>query len=315
MIIKRQVKKSISKKLQPGKVVILLGARRVGKTFLLKEIVKSTKENYILWNGEDFAIHELLKNRSIQNYKNIIGNASLLIIDEAQNIPDIGFILKLIVDTFDNLKIIVTGSSSFDISNLTGQPLTGRKFEIHLFPVSEFEFSQFENPQERSANLNQRLIYGNMPEVLSLKDTKDKEEYLRDVVNSYLFKDIFTLEKIKNSSKIFNLVKLIAFQIGKEVSFMELGKQLSLSKNTVEKYLDLLTKVFVLHKLSGFSKNLRKEVVKSSKYYFYDNGIRNAIIADFRQLQFRNDIGELWENYIISERIKFQKYNRRLLKN
>jgi uncharacterized protein len=309
MKIVRIAENLISEKLKPGKVIILLGPRRVGKTFLLKEYIKDVKEKYIFWNGEDFAVHDLLKRRSVQNYRNILGDTGLLIIDEAQKIPDVGKILKLMVDSFDKLKIIVTGSSAFDITNLTGEPLTGRKHEIQLFPVSESEYSQFEKPEERHDNLLLRLIYGNMPELINYADLKDKREYLGDLINSYLLKDILALERIKNSSKIFELLRLIAFQAGNEVSLQELGRQLSMSKNTVERYLDLLTKVFVIYRLNGFSRNLRKEIVKNSKWYFYDNGIRNAIIANFNSVGSRDDIGLLWENYILSERIKHQHYS------
>jgi len=309
MKIERIAESLINKKLSPGKVVIILGARRVGKTFLLQEIINKTKEKYLFWNGEDFAVHEMLKYRSKRHYKNIIGDASLLIIDEAQYIPEIGFILKLFVDSFEGLKIVVTGSSAFDISNRTGEPLTGRKHEIKIFPVSELEYSLLEKPEEKADSLKQRLIYGCMPELINFQNEKEKEEYLRSLVSSYLFKDILVFENVINSSKIFNLLKLIAFQVGGEISIEELGRQLSMSKNTVERYLDLLSKMFVVHKLTGYSKNLRKEIVKSSKYYFLDNGVRNAIIADFKPLSFRNDIGALWENYMISERIKFQSYN------
>ncbi len=257
MKIVRFAENITSQKIKPGKVVVLLGARRVGKTFLLNEYIKGIKEKYIFWNGEDFAVLELLKRRSVQNYRNLLGNTGLLIIDEAQKIPDIGKLLKLIVDSFNELKIIVTGSSAFDITNLTGEPLTGRKYEILLFPISENEFAQFEKPEERFDNLRQRLIYGNMPELAAYIDPKDKRDYLRELLSSYLLKDILALENIRNSSKIFDLLKLIAFQTGREVSLQELGKQLSISKNTVEKYLDLVSKVFVIYKLNGFSRNLR----------------------------------------------------------
>lgn len=315
MKIERTAKNLIKKRLKAGKVLVILGARRVGKTFLLKDFLKDVKENYIFWNGEDFAVHEILKRRSVKNYKNIIGNASLIVIDEAQRIPEVGLILKLIVDSFENLKVIVTGSSSFDITNLTGEPLTGRKYEIRLFPVSENEFYLTENPQERFDSLKQRLVYGNMPEIINYTDEKEKAEYLKDLVNSYLLKDILILDSIKSSSKIFNLLKLIAFQVGSEISIQELGTQLSMSKNTVERYLDLLSKVFVIYKISGFSKNLRKEIVKSSKYYFFDNGVRNAVIANFNNLSQRNDTGALWENYMISERLKFQSYKGMIVNN
>ena len=309
MIIERKALNLLKNKVKPGKVIVILGARRVGKTFLIKQYLEGVNEPYILWNGEDFAVHELLQRRSIQNYKNILGSNKLLVIDEAQKIPEIGLILKLIIDSFENIKIIVTCSSAFDIANLTGEPLTGRKQEIIMYPVSENEFDQFQKPEERQDNLMLRMVYGNMPELIHLADLREKEEYLRDLINSYLLKDILTFEKIKNSSKLFNLLKLIAFQVGSEVSVQELGRQLSMSKNTVERYLDILSKVFVIYRLTGFSRNLRKEVVKSSKWYFFDNGIRNSIIVNFSGLGARNDVGILWENYMMSERIKHHQYS------
>lgn len=309
MYVNRKAKHLIIKNSRPGKVVVLLGARRVGKTFLVNEILKEEKEKYILWNGEDYAVHELLRRKSIQNYKQLIGNAGLIVIDEAQKIPDIGSALKLLIDSFNNLRIIVTGSSAFDLTNKTGEPLTGRRKEVHLFPLAESEYSRIENATEIFDNLRERLVYGNMPELININDRNDKAEYLRDLVNSYLLKDILIYENIKNSSKLFDLLKLIAFQNGNEVSLQELGKQLSMSKNTVERYLDLLSKVFIIYKLNGFSRNLRKEIVKNSKWYFHDNGIRNAVIANFSPLENRNDIGTLWESYIMSERIKYQKYD------
>lgn len=309
MIIPRKASKLLKNKVQPGKVVILLGARRVGKTFLLNQYLEGVKEKYIFWNGEDFAVHDLLKRRSVQHYKNIIGDTKLLVIDEAQKIPFAGSILKLMVDSFENLKILVTGSSAFDISNLTGEPLTGRKLEINLFPVSESEFYQIEKPEQRVDNLMLRLVYGNMPEIVNIAGYGSKAEYLRDIINSYLLKDILAFENLRNSSKLFDLLKLIALQVGSEVSIQELGRQLSMSKNTVERYLDILSKVFVIYRLNGFSRNLRKEIVKNSKWYFYDNGIRNAIAADFNPISGRNDTGLLWENYMMSERIKYNHYN------
>ncbi|HCY76690.1 MAG TPA: ATPase [Ignavibacteriales bacterium] len=308
MFINRKAEILIKNKLSPGKVLILLGARRVGKTSLLQKLRKQTNEKIIFWNGEDFAIHELLKRRSIQNYKNILGDCTLLIIDEAQKIPEAGLILKLIVDSFKYLKIIVTGSSAFDIANLTGEPLTGRKIEINIFPIAESEYYKFEKPEQRVDNLMQRLIFGNMPELVNLNNKSEKEEYLRTLISSYLLKDVLSFENLRNSSKLFDLLKLVAFQVGSEVSIQELAKQLAMSKNTVEKYLDVLSKVFVIYKLTGFSRNLRKEIVKNSKWYFYDNGIRNAIISNLNSIENRNDVGIIWENYMMSERIKYQSY-------
>ena len=314
-MIKRYIKNQLLKKLKPGKVLVLTGARRVGKTFLLQEISKELDQDYLFLTGEDFAVQDILERRSIQNYKNFLGSRKILIIDEAQKIPDIGPILKLMIDSIKDLKIIITGSSAFDITNFTGGPLTGRQTTFSLFPISELELKNSETETERLDNLSQRLIYGNYPEVLNIQNSDEKSEYLNEIVNSYLLKDILTLDKVKNSSKIFNLLRLISFQIGKEVSYDELGKQLSISKNTVERYLDLLSKVFVLYKVEGFSRNLRKEITKKSKWYFFDNGIRNVVIANFTNIKGRNDVGQLWENYIISERIKFQSYKKMIVNN
>lgn len=310
ILIDRKIKSAILKKIQPNKVIVILGARRVGKTFLIKEITNELPEPFLLLNGEDINTHTLLLRRSVENYKQLLGTKRILIIDEAQKIPDIGHILKLMVDNIEGIKIIVTGSSAFDIHNLTGEPLTGRKFSFILYPISESELAGTYNPIENPDKLKQRLLFGNYPELLQLNDIDDKKEYLNEIVSSYLLKDILAFENIRNSDKIFNLLRLIAYQIGGEVSYQELGKQLSMSKNTVDKYLDLLSKVFILFKVEGFSRNLRKEISKSPRWYFYDNGIRNAIIANFSILENRNDIGQLWENYMISERLKYQTNNK-----
>lgn len=310
MFIPRKIEKNLKSKLIPGKVVLILGPRRVGKTFLLKKFMEEIDEKFIFWNGEDFGIHNLLKNRSIQNYRSIIGNYKLVIVDEAQKIPDVGNILKLIVDSFDQIKIIATGSSVFDIKNISGEPLTGRKYELLMFPVSEQENKLIETPIQRYDNLRHRMVFGSMPELYAIDNPEDKVNYLKDLISSYLMKDILSLERVKNSEKVFDLLRLVAFQVGNEVSLNELSRELAISKNTVERYLDLLTKVFIIFKLRGFSRNLRKEVINHSKYFFIDNGIRNAVINNFNPIEQRNDIGALWENYMISERIKFQSYNR-----
>lgn len=309
MIIERIIENTLLQKLQPGKVILLLGPRRVGKTFLLNKVITKFSEKKIFWNGEDLSVHDLLKKRSVQNYKNIIGNSEIIFIDEAQKIPEIGLILKLIIDSFPNIKIVATGSSAFDIKNSTGEPLTGRKRDLFLFPLSEKELVEYEKVEQRADNLKERLIYGSMPEIIYGKSKNEKQEYLRELMNSYLLKDILIYENVKNSAKIFDLLRMIAFQIGNEVSLNELSKKLAISKNTVERYLDLLEKVFIVFRIRGFSKNLRKEIVKSSKWYFIDNGIRNAVISNFNSLTFRDDVGALWENYMISERIKYQSYN------
>ena len=314
-IVKRSIEKDVLRSLVPNKVIILLGPRRVGKTVLIHQILQQMNEPYLLLNGENADVRKKLEYRSTQNYINTLGTNKLLVIDEAQKIPEIGNVLKLIVDEIKGLKILVTGSSAFDLNTITGEPLTGRKKTFKLFALSEEELNQVETPIDKAANMNQRLVYGSYPELIQLPDVKDKQEYLQDIVNSYLLKDILSFENIRNSDKIFDLLRLIAFQIGSEVSYNEIGRQLSMSKNTVERYLDLLSKVYILHSVSAFSRNLRKEIVKGKKWYFYDNGLRNILIGNMNPIALRNDIGALWENYIISERIKYQKYNRMLVYN
>ncbi len=306
----RRITHNILKKLQDNKVVIVLGARRVGKTMLVKQILNGINEPVLSLNGEDINVHDQLSKMSIENYRQILGTHRLLFIDEAQKITDIGSKMKLMIDEIQGLRIIISGSSAFDISKEAGEPLTGRKYTFNLFALSETEFDQVEDITSKPEKLKERLIYGNYPELYHIPDQADKKDYLNEMVSSYLLKDILIYENIKNSQKIFNLLRMIAFQIGSEVSLQKLGNQLTISKNTVEKYLDLLSKVFILHKVEGFSRNLRKEITKNSRWYFLDNGIRNAIIANFNPVNARNDIGQLWENYMISERIKHQEYSR-----
>jgi predicted AAA+ superfamily ATPase len=306
----RDIAQNIQNKLQANKVVIIFGARRVGKTMLVKEILNTLNEPVLILNGEDINVHDKLSIRSAENYRQLLGSYKFLYIDEVQKIPEIGLKLKLMIDEIEGLKIIISGSSSLDIHNNAGEPLTGRKYSFNLFALSENEYNQVENKIEKTDKLKERLIFGNYPELFHLPNKQDKIDYLNEMVSSYLLKDILIYENIKNSQKIFNLLRLIAFQIGGEVSLQELGNQLGISKNTVEKYLDLLSKVFILHKVEGFSRNLRKEITKNSRWYFLDNGIRNAIIANFNPIESRNDIGALWENYMISERLKYLEYKK-----
>lgn len=293
----------------PGKVMLLVGARRTGKTFFIRQLIaKWGKDKCLLLNGEDVIVHQQLQKRSIAHYKSLTGGYKYFIIDEAQKIPEIGLILKLMVDELKDIRIIVTGSSVFDLKNKLGEPLTGRKKEFMLFPVAQLEYNQVENKIQMHQHLDDKLIYGCYPELLHLRTNKQKQEYLLEIVSSYLYKDILVMENLRSPHKIIDLLKLIAWQVGKEVSLEELGRNLQMSKNTVERYLDLLTKVFVLFKVQGFSRNLRKEIVKTKRWYFYDNGIRNATIANFQSLNMRNDKGMLWENYMASERLKVQHY-------
>lgn len=307
--IKRELEKVILQHLKPNKVVLLLGARRVGKTELLKSMIPRLSEKHLLLNGEDEDTHELLKQRTIRNYQRLMGDANLLIIDEAQAIPDIGIKLKLMVDTIDEIKILVTGSSVFDLNNQLGEPLVGRKTTHQLFPLSQQEYSSQETLLETKSKFDERLIFGSYPELEHLETWNQKISYLKEQVSSYLLKDILAFEGIRKRDKIVSLLRMIAFRVGSEVSLDGLGNDLQISKNSVDRYLDLLTKVFVLHKVTGFSRNLDNEITKKSKWYFYDNGIRNALINNFNLMTIRNDQGELWENYIISERIKRQEYS------
>ncbi len=316
IFLERSIDLLFAKKVLPNKVLLLLGARRVGKTAFIKNYLSTIpKEDYLQLNGDDIEDANLLKERSVSNYTRILSNVKLLVIDEAQNISDIGLILKLIVDSIDGIKVIATGSSVFDLSNKLGEPLVGRKNTIYLFPFSQMEFSKQENYKETSSKLEERLLFGSYPELTQYEDWNDKMAYLKEIINAYLLKDILVYEGIKQANKILDLLKLIAHQVGQEVSLQELARQLGISKNTVENYLDLLAKVFVVYKIPGFSKNLRKEVTKSNRWYFYDNGIRNAIIGNFTRLEARTDVGALWENYLAAERIKHQNYMQKTVSN
>lgn len=276
---------------------------------LVDTIRKKYQEQTLILNAEDFDAQELLKNRSLANYKRIIGNAKLLIIDEAQALPNIGQILKLMIDNIPELTIIATGSSSFDFANKTGGPLTDRSIHYHLYPLSQSEISAGENALKTTQNLEDRLIFGSYPELFQLTDIQEKSAYLFQLVQSYLLKDILAYEGIRQSDKIIKLLRLIAFQCGSEVSYNKLVKQLGISKNSVENYLELLSKVYIVYKMETYSTNQCKEHSKPSKWFFYDNGIRNAIINDFILSALRNYIGQIWENYLISERIKKNAYD------
>ncbi|OHA49713.1 MAG: hypothetical protein A2W59_02155 [Candidatus Terrybacteria bacterium RIFCSPHIGHO2_02_41_19] len=306
--IKRAIMSQIKNRLKPGRVAVIYGPRRVGKTTLLHNFLEEYDGKYKLYNGEDLETQKIFTAQSAAKYQSLLRGLDLLVIDEAQKIENIGLNLKLIVDTVEGLNIIASGSSSFDLAKHVGEPLTGRKWNYTLFPLSQLELSEFEDIVETHSLLEERLIYGGYPEVIISGDYDEKKNILKEIVNSYLFKDILELEGLRYKKKIPDLLTLLAFQVGQEVSLNELANNLNISKATVQHYLYLLEEVFVIYNLRGFSRNLRKEVTKTSKYYFYDNGIRNAIVGQFNQLDKRNDVGQLWENYIIAERIKKQKY-------
>lgn len=311
MYIKRIIAEKIAERMQPNRAVLIFGARRVGKTMLIKQITDGFAGKTMMLNGDDMDIQALLGDSSIANYQRLFSDVELLVIDEAQNIPDIGKKLKLIVDEIPGIKVIASGSSSFDLKNKTGEPLVGRATQFFLTPFSQAELSQTENVLDTRRNIETRLIYGSYPDVVLAKSNVIREEYLRDLVDAYLLKDILSIDGLKNSSKMRDLLRLLSYQTGSEVSYNELGRQTGMSRNTVERYLDLLSKVYVIYRIGGFSRNLRKEVAKAGKWYFYDLGVRNAVINNFSPLAIRQDTGAIWENYIISERMK-RNYNLRL---
>lgn len=294
--------------IQPNKVLVLYGPRRVGKTVLLTNFLNQSKLKYKLDNGDDLSIQEIFNSQNIDKLRRYAEGYKLIAIDEAQNIENIGLGLKILVDNIPGIKIVATGSASFELANKVGEPLTGRQTTLHLYPIAQSELLSQYNKYELSEKKEEYLIYGSYPEVLNTQQLDQKALYLRELVNSYLLKDILTLEQVKGSKVLVDLLRLIAFQIGSEVSLNELSLNLGIDVKTVGRYLDLLEKAFVLVNLRGFSRNLRSEIKEKSKYYFYDTGIRNAIISNFNPLHIRDDAGKLWENFIIIERIKKQNY-------
>lgn len=306
--IQRTVEKQIINYLKPNKAVVLLGARRVGKTKLIQRIIELVNEPTLFLNGDDQDTHALLAIQSKANYERLLGNVRFLVIDEAQEIPNIGAKLKLIVDTIEGIKIIATGSSALDLNESIGEPLVGRKMTFHLYPLSQGELSKHENYLQTTQQLSNRLVFGTYPELEFLQTNNEKIQYLKEQVNSYLLKDVLAYEGIQKREKIVSLLRIIAYRIGSEISVESIGNELGISKNTVDKYLDLLSKVFIIHRVGGLSRNLDNEITKKAKWYFYDNGIRNALISNFNSLELREDQGQLWENYLIYERLKKQAY-------
>lgn len=296
--------------LEQGKVLVIYGPRQVGKTTLLQNYLDQTLFKFKLDSGDNASVQEILSSQDFAKILEYASGYELLVLDEAQHIPNVGMGLKILVDQMSHLRIIATGSSSFELSGQVGEPLTGRKRTLILYPLSQIELSQLYNPFELKQKLPEFLIFGSYPAVLTTAGKSDKIEKLFELVNSYLLKDILALERVKGSKILLDLLRLVAFQLGSEVSLTELGTQLGLDYKTIARYLDLFEKAFILFNLRGFSRNLRQEVTKKSKYYFYDNGVRNAIIANFNDLTLRDDLGKLWENFLVSERLKMQEYKR-----
>jgi uncharacterized protein len=307
-MIERKLKDIIISKLFSGKAIIILGARQVGKTTLIKDLIKNLNKSHIWANGDEADVRQIFENPSSTKLKSYIGNKEIIVIDEAQRIQNIGLTLKIITESFTGKQIIVTGSSSFDLSNIINEPLTGRKYQYYLYPLSFSEMCDYSSFLEEKRLLENRLIYGLYPEVVTKQG--EEKEILSLLSESYLYKDIFNLENIKKHTSFEKLLLSLALQIGNEVSFNELANHIGIDKETVEKYIDLLEKSFVIFKLNSLSRNARNEIKKGKKFYFYDNGIRNSIIKNFNPLKMRNDTGYLWENFLISERMKFNHYNK-----
>lgn len=295
--------------LQKGKVLVIYGARQVGKTTMVKRYLAETQLKYAFYTGDDFTFAADFGKCDLRTVRSIVEGLDILVIDEAQKIENIGTALKLVTDHYPDKYVIATGSSSFDLANATEEPLTGRKNVVTLYPISFQEISATTTPYEAEIKLEELLVYGAYPEVVSLPSHDEKINRITEIKNSYLIKDILEFQLLKRSHVLLDLLKQLAFQIGNQVSTVELGKQLGLDYKTVQRYLDLLEKSFVLVSLQGFSRNLRKEVSKMNMYYFMDLGIRNAVIANFNSLDLRNDTGQLWENFLFIERLKKNAYS------
>lgn len=305
-MIERQLSEIISKKLFAGKAIVLMGPRQVGKTTILRELF-GNRQDSIWLNGDESDIQMLFEDINSSRLNALFADKKIVVIDEAQRIGNIGLKLKLITDQLQHIQLVATGSSAFDLANSINEPLTGRKWEYKMFPVSFQEMAMHHGLIEEKRMLPHRLVYGYYPEIVT--NQGQEKELLKQLTDSYLYKDILMLESVKKSDKLLKLLQALSLQIGSQVSDNELGQLCGLDNKTVNKYLDLLEKTFVVFHLGSFSRNLRNELKFSKKYYFYDNGVRNALIANFNQFELRQDIGALWENFLIAERQKYLVYN------
>lgn len=311
-MITRAIENSLKKILEnKQKIIVLFGARQVGKTTLVQAIIKDSPYKILRINADEQQYNEVLSSRDFLKLSGLVEGYDLLFIDEAQRITDIGINLKILFDKIPNLKIIITGSSSLDLANRVNEPLTGRIITNTLYPVSVTEWQSHNglNDYAVSQNLDELLLFGMYPEIFSLKNFNQKRKYLDDLCKSYLYKDVLALANIKYPEKLNQLLKLLAYQVGQLVSLQELSITLQIHREAVLNYISLLEKSFVIFRLSGFSRNLRKEVVKMDKIYFYDTGVRNTLINNFNSVQLRNDKGQLWENFLMAERMKANAYN------
>ncbi len=307
MKIKR-ANSDLGKILKPNKALVILGPRQVGKTTLMNDYIVSANVKTKVVTGDDITVHSIFGSRSLKTISMFCEGYDVIAVDEAQKIPDIGLGIKLMVDNIPGIKVIATGSSSFELAGQVGEPLTGRKNTMMLYPVAQMEMLNHYNKFELSEMLEDFMIYGGYPAVVTATSYEEKRSLLMEITGSYLFKDILEFEKIKSPQLLINLLRLLAFQIGNEVSVNELSKNLKVDNKTVQRYLELLEKSFIIYKLTGYSRNLRKEISKKAKYFFFDTGIRNAVISNFNPLSLRNDTGQLWENFLVMERIKKQAY-------
>lgn len=302
-MINRALENTIAAKLKDNKAIILLGPRQAGKSTLLQLVQSQLNKPIAWWNGDETDIRSLLEKPSSTQIKSLIGQNKTIIIDEAQRIENIGLCIKHITDNIKDAKVIATGSSAFELANKINEPLTGRKWEYHLYPLSFGEMVAHTNLLEEKRLLQHRMLYGYYPEIVT--SPGNEQAMLKQLANSYLYKDILTWERIQKPDKLEKLVQALAFQTAQLISYNELGQLCGLNAETVEKYINLLEKAFIVFRLPAFSRNLRNELKKSYKIYFYDNGLRNAVINQFNPVNLRNDTGQLWENWFISERMKF----------
>lgn len=307
----RVLKSQIENRFGSGKAIVIIGPRQVGKTTLVHSILKN--KSHLFLDGDDPTIRTLLKSPNTEQLKSIIGSHTIVFIDEAQRIENIGLTLKIITDQFKKVQLLISGSSAFELKNLTNEPLTGRKWQYHLFPISWEEFETTLGYVKAIQQLEQRLIFGMYPDILN--NLGDEIEILKTLADSYLYKDILAFNTIKKPEILEKLLQALAYQIGQEVSYNELSQLLGIDKNTVNNYITILENSYVIFRLPSFSKNLRNEIKRNQKIYFYDNGVRNAVINDFRPLELRQDKGALWENFLISERLKLNTYHKNLVRS
>ena len=306
-MIKRTFQTSMQKRMFKGKAILLFGPRQAGKSTLVEALLEAQDEEWLYLNGDDADVREILTNTTAAKLKAIIGNKKIVFIDEAQRVPNIGLTLKLITDQIKDVQVIATGSSAFELSSQVNEPLTGRKYEFMLYPLSFSEMVQHHGLLEEKRLIEHRMIYGYYPEIVTKQG--EEEELLKLLAGSYLYKDLLMLEQIKKPLLLEKLLKALALQVGSEISYPEIAQTIGSDQKTVDKYIDLLEKTFVVFRLPALNRNVRNEIKKGKKVYFYDCGIRNAIINNFKPINARTDVGAMWENFLISERVKYLRYH------